>query len=70
MSFTCKMTHHLEAAAANPISGGDQDLYANPETGRSFDGRQEDSRARDDSKDEVNFNSNRGLFQFLLDGVD
>ena len=70
MSFTCKMTHHLGAAAATALSGGDQDLYANPETGRSADGRQEGSRARDDSKDEVNINSNRGLFQFLLDGID
>ena len=64
------MTHRLEPGAATALSGGDQDLYVNPETGRSCDGRQEGSRARDDSKDEVNFNSKRGLFQFLLDGVD
>ena len=70
MPFTCKMTHNLEAAATTALKGGDQDLYANLEIGRSSDGRQEGSRPRDDSKDEVNFNFNRGLFQFLVDGVD
>ena len=66
------MAHRLEPGAATALSGGDQEknLHANPEIGRSSDGRQEGSRPRDDSKDEVNFNSNRGLIQFLLDGVD
>ena len=75
MPFTCKMTHRLEPGAATALSGGDQEknFHANPETGRSSDERR-GSRARDDSKDEVNFNSNRRLFQAIAsvfsNGVD
>ena len=45
------MTHRLEAAAAAARSGGgNQDLYDDPDTGRTFDGRRQDGRSRSESR--------------------
>ena len=44
------MTHRLEAAAAATRSGGDQDLYDDPETGGTLGRRKQDDRSRNESR--------------------